>query len=123
MTWTLTDKLDALMRLGWTVTTEKDPDEGYLTARVAELPDAIATGDSEKELAIDAWEAIRASLSARLESGDEIPLPKGTLLLPWQRLSSPPRDLPAAEVTVIAHPLRVSYRTLGSGAHRGVAGQ
>lgn len=78
--WTNEQKIDGLMRLPWSLSVEKD-DDG-LVARVAEIPDAIATGANEKALALDLWESLRASLSVRVEHGDPIPLPVGSVL-PW----------------------------------------
>jgi predicted RNase H-like HicB family nuclease len=82
--WTREQKLRALMRLPWTVQTERNPEDGYLVARVVELPSVIATGDTEKELARDLWESLEASLAVYLDYGDEIPLPTGQVL-PWDR--------------------------------------
>lgn len=68
-------RLDALVRMPWTVRVEKC-DDGYLVARVDELPSVVATGDTEKQLEDDFWAALRATLSAYLEFGDEVPLPE-----------------------------------------------
>jgi predicted RNase H-like HicB family nuclease len=87
--WTRERKLTALVRLPWTVTTERNADEGYLVARVAELPSVIATGDTEKELARDLWESLEASLAVYVDYGDEIPLPVGQVL-PWELPSAGP---------------------------------
>lgn len=83
MTMTRDQQLQQLMRLPWTVTTECNEEEGYLVARVAELPDAIATGQDAVVLAKELWHSLWSSLSARLEFGDEIPLPAGRRL-PWE---------------------------------------
>lgn len=107
------DKLQALMRLPWTITAERDVDEGYWVARVREIPDALATGDSEKELAVEVWDALRASLGMRLEHNDEIPLPRGVLALPWQLKVDPPRPQTETVISVLAHPYRVAYTTVG----------
>jgi predicted RNase H-like HicB family nuclease len=87
----------ALMRLPWSVRVERDEDNG-LVARVAEIEDAIATGEDEKALALDLWEAIQASLTARLEHGDQVPLPKG-YRLPWE---NPRRFAPAKVIKLQA---------------------
>lgn len=80
--WTVPDMLGALMRLPWTLHVEKDDEGDLLAASVREVPDAIATGRTDKALAIDLWESLRASLLVRLEHGDPIPLPEGCTL-PW----------------------------------------
>lgn len=89
--WTRDEKLAALMRLPWTIRVETDAD-GSLIAHVAEMDDATATGARMKDLAIDLWEAIEASLDVRLTHDDPIPLPRG-VKLPW--LDSAPAN-PAA---------------------------
>lgn len=93
MAWTNEQRLDALMRLPWTITISPSEFGAYLTAVVAELPDAIATGDSERMLAKDVYGAIRASLAARLEFGDDIPAPSGSDL-PWANDAEPRSCLP-----------------------------
>lgn len=80
--WNRESKLDALMRLPWTVNVEREED-GSLFARVAEIPDAIADGDDDRSLARELWDSLRASLAFRLDHGDPIPLPAGRLL-PWE---------------------------------------
>ena len=79
--WSTQRKLSALLTLPWTVTTEPSPD-GYLVARVAELPSVVATGNSDKELASELFEAMEALLTAMLENGDTVPLPPGSKA-PW----------------------------------------
>lgn len=81
--WTTEQKLDALMRLPWTIVPETDSADGSLVAQVREVPDAIATGQSKRELARELWESLRASLEIRLLHGDEIPMPAGRTVLPW----------------------------------------
>jgi predicted RNase H-like HicB family nuclease len=81
--WTTDRKLDALMRLPWTLLPERDAVDGTLVIQVAEVPDAIATGRTPRELALDLWQSLRASLEIRLEHGDAIPLPAGRSVLPW----------------------------------------
>ena len=80
--WTAQEKLAALMRLPWTLRITEEPD-GSRVARVEEIPDAIATGRTSKELAVDLWESLAGSLEIRLEHDDPIPLPKGSTL-PWE---------------------------------------
>jgi predicted RNase H-like HicB family nuclease len=81
VTWSREDQLVALMRLPWHVSVERAED-GYLVARVAEVPDAIGTGATEKELARDLWSSLVESLDARLEADAPLPLPQGTIE-PW----------------------------------------
>jgi predicted RNase H-like HicB family nuclease len=84
MDWTDEQRLRALMRMPWTVRTERNESDGYFVARVVELPSVIATGATEKDLARDLWESLEASLSCYLEFNDPIPLPKNEVL-PWER--------------------------------------
>lgn len=87
MPWTPQQKMEALMRLPWTVRTDHDAEDGYV-AKVDELPSVVATGDSEKELASDLWEALEAALYALLAHSDPIPLPPDCTL-PWERGQEP----------------------------------
>jgi predicted RNase H-like HicB family nuclease len=80
--WTIREQVEALMRLPWTLHVERDED-GSFVARVAEIPDAIGSASGTKKLAVDLWESLAASLEIRLEHGDPIPLPKGSIL-PWE---------------------------------------
>jgi hypothetical protein len=83
MSWTLEQKLSALLRLPWTIQVERSAAEGYLVSRVLEIPSAIATADSEDELEDETWASLRASLEVYLENDDPIPLPPGITALPW----------------------------------------
>jgi hypothetical protein len=89
MTWTINQKLSYLMTLPWTVTVTRPDGEEYLVAEVQEIPDAIATGADDRELARDLWDSLWASLSARFEFGDAIVLP-ASVTLPWDRGEAPP---------------------------------
>ncbi len=71
-------RIAELLRLPWTIRVEHDPVDGHMTARVAEIPDAIATGMTDKELSVDLWESLTASLLCRLEFGDPIPVPQAS---------------------------------------------
>lgn len=93
--WTPQQQLMALMRLPWSIHIEHDELDGSWIAEVAEIPDAIATGNSVKELAKDLWESLAASLEIRLEHGDMIPLPPGSVL-PWN--AKAPRRVERVEV-------------------------
>jgi hypothetical protein len=88
MTWTTSAKLTLLMWAPWTIDREESPDDpGDIILRVRELPGTIAIGTPE-ELDTAFWDALRASLSARLEFGDPIPRPvrlRGAY--PWDRPS------------------------------------
>ena len=84
MTWTREQQLRALVRLPWTVRSERNATEGYLVARVVELPSVIATGANETDLEKDFWDALEATLETFLEHGDPIPLPRGQKL-PWEQ--------------------------------------
>lgn len=85
--WTREQKLLSLMLLPWTVTTERDEDGSWI-ARVGEIRDAIATGANEREMGIDLWESLQASLAVRLDRGDPVPLPAGSAL-PWLAQPTP----------------------------------
>lgn len=88
--WTFEQKLQALMALPWSLAVTEDQDNSGLVVRVTEVPDAIATGKNEKELARDLWESLYASIACRLEHGDAIPLPPGHQL-PWLAKRPVPR--------------------------------
>ncbi len=94
-TWTREQKLEALMKLPWTVTTEREQDTWI--GRVAEMSDAIATAGTERELAIDLWESLHASLSVRIDNDDPISLPPKTEL-PWANSAAPPQKPPRIHV-------------------------
>lgn len=83
MTWTTEQKLDALLRVRWTLIPETTP-EGDRLVRVAELPSVVGSGMTESELAADLWASLHAALEAYLHFGDPIPLPEG-VSLPWER--------------------------------------
>ncbi|HEX6048122.1 MAG TPA: hypothetical protein VFZ21_02600 [Gemmatimonadaceae bacterium] len=95
MPWTLEQKLDALMRLPWSLSFTRSEHGNYLVARVAEVADAMATGENDRAAAIALYESLRASLLVRLEHGDELPLPANTVL-PWLN-----RPEPQAEPLVV----------------------
>lgn len=97
MTWTTKQRLEALMRLPWTILTEKSEFGDYSVWRIAEMPDAIVTGTEERELARETYLALKASLACRLEFGDEITLPPGTQL-PWANGAEPPVTLRPAKI-------------------------
>lgn len=62
------------LRLPWRVRVSRDEDNGFV-ATVDEMPDAIGTGATAKELEHDFWQSMRASIAARLELGEPIPSP------------------------------------------------
>lgn len=70
-----TAKLDYVLRLPWTFVREVTP-EGDTVLRVAEVPSAVGSGETDAELEADAWELFRASLEAYLNFGDAVPLPE-----------------------------------------------
>lgn len=80
--WTRKEKLDALMQLHWEVQVTRDDSDAYYVARIPGLPDVIATGADDRELARDLWESLEASLDARLDDESQIPLPRESQL-PW----------------------------------------
>lgn len=100
--WTTDAQVMALMRLPWTVRVERDECDGSLIARVDEVPDAIGTGDTEKGLAKDLWDALWASLEVRVVHGDVIPLPRGARL-PWLD-SGPPTKSQRSVQLISARP-------------------
>lgn len=80
MPWTPEAKIESLLRLPWTITSEPS-DAGEFILRVTELPGMIVIGTPE-ELETEFWAALRASLACAVEF-DEITLPKGRSL-PWE---------------------------------------
>ncbi len=70
------ESLALMLNQPWTVSVTQDPENGWV-AVCAEMPDAIATADSPKELAAEFWQAVRASVSARLSAGLPVPSPAG----------------------------------------------
>lgn len=97
MPWTQEEKIEALLRLPWTVKTARTED-GFV-AEVAELPSALATGDTMKLLARDLWDSLKATLTSYLEFNDPIPLPAG-VSAPWEASESPaPRTVAVRRAT------------------------
>lgn len=80
--WTEEQKLSALMALPWTVIVTAEDDHS-LFAEIAEISDAVADGENERELSRELWNSLYASLTLRLERGDPIPLPPGQEI-PWE---------------------------------------
>lgn len=68
--------IELLIQQPWTVSVSRDEENGYV-ARVQELPDAIATADDPKDLERELWAAIRASIAARREFNEPIPMVEG----------------------------------------------
>jgi predicted RNase H-like HicB family nuclease len=87
--WSHEQKLAALMQVPWTLHFDRDVTDGSLTVEVAELPEAIAIGKDEKELATGLYDALQASLASRLQHGDPLPVPAG-ISLPWLQGHAPP---------------------------------
>lgn len=83
MPWTRNDQLAYLLGLPWTVLVSRDQGGDFI-ARVAELPFLVATGDNEKAIAIDLYDALESALDAHLEHGDQLTLPHDARP-PWER--------------------------------------
>jgi hypothetical protein len=83
MPWTEKQKLEALLRLPWTLVPELTP-EGESALRVKELPPAVGYGVTAEEIMADFWGSLTATLECYLQFGDPIPLPPGVLSLPWE---------------------------------------
>jgi hypothetical protein len=83
MAWTQEQKLAHLLALPWTIRLERTP-EGDRLLRVAELPAAVGTGDTDAQLERDFWEALEATIRAYLHFGDTLPLPPD-VTLPWEQ--------------------------------------
>lgn len=66
-----------LLRLPWTIRSLYVTDEtpSYWCLRCAEIPSAIATGESEAEVEKEFWESLRESLHIYLIHDDPIPVP------------------------------------------------
>lgn len=87
-------QFDIYLRMPWTLLPSKNEEDGYHVLRVKELPEVLATGRDETELAADFWESMRAALRARLVDGEAIPLPLG-----YKPVRSPVRVMRANEVS------------------------
>jgi predicted RNase H-like HicB family nuclease len=82
--WTNERKLEALLRLPWTLRMTHNTEDGTWVLRVAELPAALATGATPEALEPAFWESLRETLAVFLEHGDTIPLPPLVSRYPWQ---------------------------------------
>jgi hypothetical protein len=99
MSWTTEQKVESLMRLPWTVTSEAADDPNEFVVRVKELPGTIVIGTKE-EIDEEFWGALRASIEARLEFGDKFDvLPPGVPCVPWER-KTPKRATVNSSLTV-----------------------
>jgi len=87
MPWTTEQRIEALLRLPWTIQVDASP-EGDQLLRVAELPSVVGSGADEQQREADLWVSLRASMEAYLHFGDPIPLPPGSAL-PWERERRP----------------------------------
>lgn len=92
MPWTIEQKLDHLLALPWTMVVEVTP-EGDRILKVAEVPSASGSGETDAERETDLWDSLRESLRAYVHFGDTPPLPAGSLP-PWapeaaQRIAQP----------------------------------
>ena len=96
-------KLTYLLRLPWTFVREQTP-EGDTVLRVAEVPSAVGTGDTDVELEADVWASLRASLESYLQFGDTIPLPVGSRLT-WESSFAP---TPTPPVFLVRKQLRAT---------------
>lgn len=67
--------IEEYLRMPWTVRVSRNEEDGYLVARVVELPDVIATGVDEKELEGAFRDSLRASIECYLHFGDAVPTP------------------------------------------------
>ena len=81
--WTDERKLEALLRLPWSLQMSRNSEDGYWVMRVAELPAALATASTPEELEPAFWESLRETLAVFLTQGDEVPLPRGVTRYPW----------------------------------------
>lgn len=93
--WTKDEKLLALMALPWDVQVVAEED-GSFFAKVSEIPDAVADGEDERELAREIWQSLYASLALRLDRAMPITLPDGCAL-PWEVQMAPPWHPDVAE--------------------------
>jgi hypothetical protein len=87
MPWTTEQRIEALLRLPWTIQVETSP-EGDRLLRVAELPSVVGCGADEQQREADHWASLGAAFEAYLHFGDPIPLPAGAAL-PWARERRP----------------------------------
>jgi hypothetical protein len=99
MTWTIDEKVERLLRLPWTVTSEPADDLGEFVVRIAELPGMIVVG-TPAEINVEFWDALRATLRCYVEVDDRVPLPREVELYPWERRQSiRPEDLGIIRLT------------------------
>src|SRR5690349_19812552 len=82
--WTNEQKIEALLRLPWTVQLTKNSEDGTLAMRDKELPAALAVATNPTELEAEFWESLRETLSVFLEHGDTVPLPALVKQYPWE---------------------------------------
>ena len=82
--WTNERKLEALLRLPWTLHMTRNIEDGHWAMRVEELPAALATGATPEDLERAFWESLRETLAVFLDHGDKIPLPPRVSRYPWQ---------------------------------------
>lgn len=83
MTWTIEQKLAALLRLPWTLRVQRDAAEGYFIAECTEMPEVTATATDERLLDRELWAAMETALRARIDD-DDVVLPRGTKVRPWE---------------------------------------
>jgi hypothetical protein len=83
MDWTTEQKVKSLMRLPWTVMSEKADDPDEFIVRVKELPGTVVVGTKD-EIDEEFWDALRTGIEARLQFDDGFELPPGVRCLPWK---------------------------------------
>lgn len=68
------DEMRALLNLPWTIETGVTP-HGDRFARCIEVPEAVAYAGADEDLDALFWDSLKASLEARITSGQSVVLP------------------------------------------------
>ena len=82
--WTAERRVEALLRLPWTISVDQNLVDGSWVVRVAEIPSALAVVKSLAEIEDALWASLGESLRVIVEFGDPIRLPPGVERLPWE---------------------------------------
>lgn len=81
MQWTNEQKVEWLLQQPWRIRMNREDDGSYFAA-VDGLEGAVADGTTAEEFQENFWSSLRATLTAYLAAGDQIPLPD-PVPLPW----------------------------------------
>lgn len=91
MTWTTESKLNALLRLPWTIRVSREGDDSTVT--IEELPEFImvfsalvfSAKEAQEAAEKEFWSALRNNLRSYLEHDDRVPVPGAAgRPMPWE---------------------------------------